>query len=30
MERYDPISGIINLASNIPAIGRGIEGIKIL
>jgi hypothetical protein len=28
MERYDPISGIINLASNIPAIGRGIEGIK--
>ena len=28
MERSDPISGIINLASNIPAIGRGIEGIK--
>ena len=28
MEKYDPISGIINLASNIPAIGRGIEGIK--
>ena len=28
MERYDPISGIMNLASNIPAIGRGIEGIK--
>jgi hypothetical protein len=28
MERYDPISGIINLASNIPAIGQGIEGIK--
>jgi hypothetical protein len=28
MEKYDPISGIINLASNIPAIGRGIEGIR--
>ena len=28
MEKYDPISGIINLASNIPAIGQGIEGIK--
>ena len=28
MERYDTTSGIINLASNIPAIGRGIEGIK--
>ena len=28
MERSDPISGIINLASNIPAIGQGIEGIK--
>jgi hypothetical protein len=28
MEKYNPISGIINLASNIPAIGQGIEGIK--
>jgi len=28
MERYDPISGIIKLASNVPAIGRGIEGLK--
>ena len=28
MEKYNPISGIIELAGNIPAIGRGIEGIK--
>jgi len=28
MERYDPISGIIKLASNVPAIDRGIASLE--